>query len=425
MPQWTDIPSVFTFLARLTHFSTTSPIWHQSDLDTMIVPDMTGLDNATKDLNAAANETASSIVADATDTVKTARLFGKAGALPNVVNGTGRTTEAKKEGLQDRQSCAKGSAFYACANGFKGCCSVDPCNPGETCPDGQSSSTAAGSTAASSSKASAASGTAHASTSAHSSTKATSTSKASSTADATSLLTASPTGSSTANATPSASTTGSSPKFSLAPACPEANNTVYADSSEIQYAILCNADNSYASSDSIDVSVGGYGECFSVCSKSSTCAGFTYVGLTSGNCYLKNKMPSSDFVAKSGNNYVSCTKFNVTEGSPEIITGTGRPQKSGGNIGAIAGGVIGGIAFLALLLLLIAFLAKRRQNKTEERRATVTHVFQGPMEAAPTGGHARSGSTAHDAFAPFGGSYHPPAHTRQRSIYQAPEQQWV
>ncbi|TKX25549.1 hypothetical protein C1H76_2199 [Elsinoe australis] len=37
--------------------------------------------------------------------------------------------------LHIRQDCPAGFNFYSCGNGFRGCCSVEPCNPNSTCPD--------------------------------------------------------------------------------------------------------------------------------------------------------------------------------------------------------------------------------------------------------------------------------------------------
>ncbi|KAF2226615.1 hypothetical protein BDZ85DRAFT_293535 [Elsinoe ampelina] len=37
--------------------------------------------------------------------------------------------------LYVRQDCPQGFNFYSCGNGFRGCCGVEPCNPGSTCPE--------------------------------------------------------------------------------------------------------------------------------------------------------------------------------------------------------------------------------------------------------------------------------------------------
>ncbi|TKA83507.1 hypothetical protein B0A55_00477, partial [Friedmanniomyces simplex] len=360
-----DIPSIFDFFVRLTHLSTSSTIWHQRSLDTMIVPDFTGLQNATAVLNET-NADATELVINATEIVRKAKTFGEADVRLSVSNGTGRTTQAKKEpvtSLQDRQTCASGSAFYACANGFRGCCSVDPCNPGGGCPDGQSSTAVASTTDAPAETASvtmlASSTDEPSAVATDAPTDSTGTSAASPTQDSTSLLTASSTGSASTSATATASS-GSGAIATPAPACPGANNTMYTDSSKIQYNIPCNADNSYASSDTIQVSVGGYGECFSACSNSSGCGGFTYVGLDAGSCYLKQQMPIEDYAPKNGSNYISCAKVNATAVAPSVTpSSTGNPSgPKKGKTGAVAGGVIAGIAFLALLLLLIALVAK-------------------------------------------------------------------
>ncbi|KAK0363557.1 hypothetical protein LTR91_020345 [Friedmanniomyces endolithicus] len=421
-----DLPSIFDFFVRLTQPSTSKSIWHQPSLDTMIVPDLKGLQNATAELNETAAGDATTPVVNATEIVRKAKTFGKANARLSVSNGTGQTQQAKKEpvasSLQDRQTCASGSAFYACANGFRGCCSVDPCNPGSTCPDGQDSSTTATSTtnapAETAISTTLASSTEQPSTASSdtpvtlaSVSAASSTQNAIATQGSTTLVTASPTGGASAFAT--VTTPASSTVATPAPACPATNNTMYTDSSEVQYNIRCNADNSYASSDTIQVSVGGYGECFSACSNSTACAGFTYVGLDTGSCYLKEQMPATNYAPKNGSNYISCAKVNPTAVAPSVkpsSTGTPSGAKKS-NTGAVAGGVIGGIALLLLLLLLIALLTKRHRKRIEDRRANATHIFHGPTETqdmtrrSAAGGHARTGSTAHDAFAPFGGFY--------------------
>ncbi|PNS18574.1 hypothetical protein CAC42_5113 [Sphaceloma murrayae] len=39
------------------------------------------------------------------------------------------------ETLYIRSDCPRGFNFYSCGNGFRGCCSVEPCNPNSTCPE--------------------------------------------------------------------------------------------------------------------------------------------------------------------------------------------------------------------------------------------------------------------------------------------------
>jgi len=387
---------------------------------------------------------------------KSPRKFGKATALLSPAIGKPRTSTAKNDhskGLQDRQSCVNGTQFYRCSNGFIGCCSVNPCDPDGGCPDIPTSSTH--------------SPTAHSSTSVLATTSlesqndattttslptpATTTSHASTSTGGTTTMSskggnASRVASVTSRGgdTSTVSATSSTVSAAPAPACPAGNGTVFTDSSNVSYLIHCNADNTYPSQTTVQVDAEGYQGCFNACSVSTSCAGFTFVGLDSGSCYLKAQMPSTDFAAKDGTNYISCAKVNATAVAPLPSTSSS-PGSSQGPIkksgtAAVVGGVIGGIALLVAVLVLIALIAKHRRKKIEERRATVTHVSQGPLEIQPMTGiapndtrgiggghhHVRSGSTAHDAFAPFGGSYYPPTHTRQRSIYQdRGEQQWV
>ena len=376
---------------------------------------------------------------------------------PTGGGGAGRSSGAQREAVGAKaqtSSCASGVAFYRCANGFTGCCSVNPCDPGATCPDGMRMSAA--STMMTTATTTAKSVTI---------TVPIKTTNAAGILDSTTAMSMWMTSSATTKPPASASSSLASastlvPALS-APACPAGNGTIFTDDSSIAYTIRCAADNSFSSFSSVNVGTGGYAECFSACSMAS-CAGFTFVGSDAGICYLKAKMPGAQFSATAADNYVSCAKVDAGAVAPSPSTTPRTTEKS--STGAIAGGIVGGIALLALLLLLTALLAKRRRRKIEERRATVTHLYQGPIEpqqqqqlfgttdyspssqstyqpptAAAVGGggiapHQRQGSTAHDAFAPFGGSYYPPSpshpqtHTRQRSIYTSQGSelpQWV
>jgi hypothetical protein len=137
-------------------------------------------------------------------------------------------------------------------------------------------------------------------------------------------------------------------------------------------------------------------------------------------------MPHTQYTSKDGGGFVSCEKINGT--SP--ATGGSSSSKSS-NVTKIVGGVLGGVGFIILLLLLIAFLARRHRKEIEKRRQTITHPISGPMETMESDHlhfadtHQRQGSSS--IFQPFGGAYHSPlpAHTRQRSIYRDPDQQWI
>ncbi|KAI7506973.1 hypothetical protein KC347_g7238 [Hortaea werneckii] len=388
----------------------------------MYVPELTGLSNATEILTGTSSESADPVPTstDLNEITRTLRQLGRENRRLRASTGLPRGNLAQKEevhGLQDRQSCPSGKAFYSCANGFRGCCSVDPCNPGGTCPDSTTtSSTAAQTTDKGTTVISESSSATVTSTEGSASTQASSNSN-SSTVSSSEKEDASTTSASTSsNATPSVSAS-SAAVATPAPDCPAGNGTTFSDSSQIDYKIRCNSDNTYDSFNSIIVGTGGYDQCFSACSISTQCAGFTFVGIDGGTCYLKQQMPNGDYIAKNGNNYVSCAKVDPSAAKPSpspTDAASGGAKKS--NAGAVAGGVIGGIAFLALLLVLIAWIARRRRKKLEEKRATITHFIHGPIETqhildnsdgGPGGrdGHGRSGSTAHDAFAPFGGFY--------------------
>lgn len=109
-------------------------------------------------------------------------------------------------------------------------------------------------------------------------------------------------------------------------------------------------------------------------------------------------------------------------------------------IGAIVGGVIGGIAVLVFAIFLLIFCIKRQRKKIEQRRLAEANPFfqikkktsipppPPPLhpDQRPNTTHQRNGSTSHDFYGTTfaGGSYHIPHHhhththhTRQRSIY--------
>lgn len=430
----------------------------------MHIPDNPGLENATEIVNASESRVIEA--PDGTERGWRRRRFGKPSALLDISHGTPRTTPAENrqaQGHGERASgCPRGKAFYRCANGFTGCCAHDPCNPGGSCRDGERASPETEKTKTTTH---AEKPTSHITThhppathhgitrsdihtgsrhSQHTSLPHTETSHISS--HATSQVTSQVTPQVTPQSTSQVSSQGSSSILSASPtsksvstvspsdtikpvpSCPAGNGTNYNDSSNIAYNIRCNTDNTYSSDNTTSVGTGGYGECFSACSRANTCAGFTYVGHDSGNCYLKSQMPNGTYVTKEGSNYVSCAKLDPTAASGNSTVIGGKPDSSNTpkKAGIIAGAVIGGVLFLALLLFLIACCAKRHRKKVEKRRATITHVIQGPIETQQLNAvsHQRTGSTSHDVFQPFGGSYYPPLqHTRQRSIYR--DQQWV
>ena len=463
----------------------------------MRIPDVEGL----KDVHEAAqtstvsiltpsvpgkNDTAAATTIESPPTIPgQPKSFDRAAAVLSAANGTAGTAgtaPAQKDnaphheqqpqiegsganGLIERQStCATGSAFYKCQNGFTGCCSVDPCNPGSSCPDveatgGEGTKTTSqegGGEGTTSTDAAVSTGKAKQT---ETETKSTTTARTSGIATATrttGIRTATPTGSlvsTTTRRTPR-------PTAKPAPNCPRANNKLHADSFKIPYRIHCHSDNTASSFDTIAVGTGGYDQCFSSCSQSEKCAGFTFVGSDAGNCYLKAGVLNGTFDASKGSNYVSCAKVDPSDHAGKDPSSMKEPAKK--STGAIVGGVVGGVAFLGLLLLCIALLAKRRRKKIDRRRGTVTHIIHGPIETdmsqpaqPPTQpapgygygyqqvrgyqqpgnqqqgyghgevqGHQRQGSTSHDVFTTYGGNvYDPRTHTRQRSIYGA--QTWV
>lgn len=372
---------------------------------------------------------------------KTARRFSFSTALP--FRGSSRSQKFRKEAAVGE--CPKGQNYYACSStGFKGCCSNSACDPGVVCPENseskETSSAITDTTSIASTQASSAHDTATGTTISRSETSSVKSSVTSATGQ--------PVQGST-NATVIRATED----VALAPSCPGGNGTTYTDNDKIAYVVRCASDNSAASFNSVQIKIGGYAQCFSNCSGSGDCAGFTYVGLDDGTCYLKSTMPKESYVAKAGSNYISCNKIDplasVTRPSTtatETSTSSTEASAKQPNKGAIAGGVVGGLAIIALLLLLIAFLARRRRKDLESKRATMTHIFGGAVEprrreeddpnALPL--HNRNGSTSHDLFAPYGGMFkqpqyssvpaneYQPQHARQRSTYRPPgETNWL
>ncbi|KAK4989655.1 hypothetical protein LTR50_003122 [Elasticomyces elasticus] len=168
-------------------------------------------------------------------------------------------------------------------------------------------------------------------------------------------------------------------------------------SSRERHDIHLSQDNSYSSFDHHDVASGGYPQCFSLCDNTSACQAFTFVGIDVGTCYLKSGIGS--YIPTTGSNYITCSR--VSEHATNLTNGTSTSHTSGrsSNIGAIAGGVVGGLAALLLLILLILLLRRRRREKVKELKASTHHKeLMGPVEAG-------SAASRGDIFAPYGGYY--------------------
>ena len=361
---------------------------------------------------------------------KTARRFTKSTALP--IRGSSRSEKYRKEVVIG--DCPKGQNYYACqSTGFKGCCSKNACDPNVVCPESNESvGTFSNSTSIASSGSSSSDST--------SSTAITGSTARSETREVKTAVTSAAGGPAQPVSNPTA--IRATEDVASAPSCPKGNGTTYSDNNKIAYVVRCASDNIVESYNSVQVSIGGYAQCFSSCSDTSDCAGFTFVGVDGGTCYLKATMPNDTYVARSMNNYVTCAKVNATAVAPQP-TPTPAPSKQPSK-GAIAGGVVGGIAVIGLVLFLIAFLARRRRKEIESKRATLTHVFGGAIEPGRPDDnnrhtlplHNRHGSTGADPFVQFGGTYIPQyssapmsqmppqsqpqmqQHTRQRSTYR-------
>lgn len=375
--------------------------------------------------------------------VRKPRGFGRARVLVTD-DGPGRSIPAEKTARQsamENHGCAANAAFYVCINGWKGCCPTDPCIAGRGCLDSKPSYTSNGPPFNTGHSASLPSSSHLVPPPKLLSVPTLKAAVLDARADTTTA--AGSTMVSGIESTSSPSSTGPILVASPAPSCPAANSTDYTDGLGIRYKIHCAMDNIYASDPSkIQVGVGEYSECFSSCSTSSTCAGFTYSGSDSdagtdnGTCYLKAKMPRASFIARADGNYIACAKSNssayaaVPKASTLVVSGKHPP------VGAIVGGVLGGIAAIALLSLLAFFRLRIRKQRIEDRNSglkvnTGGTLNQQPISAPmgiqsiyPGHGHHRAGSTSNDVYSPYGGSYQPPYHTRQRSAYRG-DGQWV
>lgn len=188
--------------------------------------------------------------------------------------------------------------------------------------------------------------------------------------------------------------------------CPAANNTIYTDVTHTSYEVHCAEDNSASSFNTVTIDEGGFSSCFSSCSNATACAGFTYVGLDSGSCYLKDAMPDDEYVATSDSNYVSCV-VTATNSSAAInssvpaavattATGTGATDTQS-KTNLIAGSAAGGAAAFLLCILAIVLITRRRRRKhaDDSRKATKMSSISTPTESPAKG----------EAFASYGGFY--------------------
>ncbi|KAI5205775.1 hypothetical protein E4T39_02922 [Aureobasidium subglaciale] len=171
--------------------------------------------------------------------------------------------------------------------------------------------------------------------------------------------------------------------------CPAANGTQYIDTNRVQYSIRCNADNSYASFNSSNITTGGFSKCFPACDDFTACAGFTFVGTDSGICYFKSNLPDNGYSSTAGGNYVTVALLDrdAQVGHPANALPTNSSDISSGSngapIGAIIGGVIGGLALILLLALLVFFCLRRRRRQKEEIKSATQRFPQGACVPQP------------------------------------------
>ena len=328
-----------------------------------------------------------------------------------------------------------------CQNGFKGCCSVDPCAPGDSCPD---------TTTRTSSEVKTMTATKQALSTPAGPLRATippPSSAATTEGGTTVSLDNSAITSAVLGFTFTMTTTTLGQSSTLIRSattvadlrCPDANGTTYIESNKNSYNILCSQDSNGDSVRTREVNSGGFSSCVGACDNVTSCAGFTYVGLDGGSCYLKQSLPDDGFVAKAGINYISLVRVNrvnvpllpsstssptafssASSGLSSMATVTSsRPSSSSSSImsavnsgpstAAIAGGVVGGVVGLVLLLLLVAFLIRsRRKQRYIHRHASKSVTYNEPVEGSTKG----ASSEKDQVFAPYGGMsvFCPPLH---------------
>lgn len=362
-------------------------------------------------------------------------LFFESSSIP------GRTspiTTIAKQALVERQSCASGLVYYSCANGFTGCCQGNPCTQTAQCSvEDPTTSTGADSSTTQSRTSTAQSSRTGTATANSSGTRAATGTAATGTGTNSASIT-------TATGTPTGvTTTLTTANATPAPTCPGAPSN-YTDDLGIAYQVKCNIDNGAAFNETIKVDIGGYAQCCSACSMSKDCVGFTFFGdngnsTDAGNCYVRSSMPADeDFNSQSyavGLYKVDPSAVATSPIPSSSASAAANSSNGKSNIGAIAGGVVGGVAGLILLLALCFFLIRRHRKKVDDRHAAEKAAPALPTSSTPTDRyndrvgnsinyHHRSGSTANDIYAPQGGSYYAPLHTRQRSIYRD-DRHWV
>ncbi|THY53222.1 hypothetical protein D6C99_03898 [Aureobasidium pullulans] len=102
--------------------------------------------------------------------------------------------------------------------------------------------------------------------------------------------------------------------------CPEANNAVYVDENVINYNVYCSADTEIGSFNSTDIHGGGFTACFTICDVTPDCAGFTFVGASSGTCYFKNQFGGT--LSAPSNFVVAFLAQGQTSGSSSLAPRT-------------------------------------------------------------------------------------------------------
>lgn len=302
--------------------------------------------------------------------------------------------------------------FYSCGNGFRGCCSIDPCNPGVICPeDGDSpsdsdgdrttfppttsrftsgaltstASTRAADTTVTSTTDEVTNETSPSPTISSSNTNTAATTAAATTEDPTAANTEDLTSSTTS--TPATSTISSA---SLSPTfCPDANNTVFANQDNNSYQLICDLGLPGETLGTSEIeTIDAFPACISSCDDTDDCVGVTFLNHESGGtCNLKSaKGPFESCPDDS-----SCTSA--------VRLGSSGSSDSASPLGAALGGALGGLAILALLIALF-FCLRRRKRARAVDEPDYRRKWDSTADADTEPMRVKDGQSV---FAPFGG----------------------
>jgi hypothetical protein len=117
----------------------------------------------------------------------------------------------------------------------------------------------------------------------------------------------------------------------------------------------------------------------------------------------------------------SLFKKSGTTSTPPTPTGTAAPgRKKKSNIGAIVGGVIGGVAILAALIIGAYFLLKRRSNKATYVPAATSAPFEAQAHSRYPSELPGNGQRGEGVYETYGSHDQPPQELYADNTYPPP-----